>query len=70
MRPSKLYPGEKDAILEVLRLAKQFGYGNMIAHLKRAWAVELKQKYGGSYEKNLQATEVDAYPEAFDVEKL
>ena len=70
MRPSNLFPGEKEAILEVLRLAKKYGYGNMIAHLKRAWAVSLKEKYGGSYEKNLQATEVDAYPEAFDVEKL
>lgn len=71
MRPSKLLlPGEKEAIIQVLKIARQYGYGNLIAHLKRAWAVMLKEKYGGTYEKNLQATEVDAYPEAFDIEVL
>ena len=70
MRPTNLQPGEKEAILKVLQLAKQYGYGNMIAHLKRIWAITLKEKYGGSYQQNLVATEVDAYPEAWDVEKL
>lgn len=70
MEPSKLLPGEKEAVLEVLRLARKYGFGNMIAHLKRAWAINLKDLYGGSYRKHLQATNVNAYPEDFDVEKL
>ena len=70
MRPTNLQPGEKEAVLTVLRLAHQYGYGNMIAHLKREWAIVLGVKYGGTYENNLKATEVDAYPEAWDVSKL
>jgi hypothetical protein len=61
MRPSNLQPGEKEAIKKVLEIARAYGYGNLIAHLKRA---------GGTYEKNLLATDTDAYPEAWDIDRL
>ena len=32
-----LYPGEKEAISEVIRAGRLFGYGNMIDHLQREW---------------------------------
>lgn len=50
----------------VIRLAQTYGFGNLIAHLKRAWALDLKKKYGGSYDHHLIATNIDAYPESFD----
>jgi len=59
-------PGELEAVREIVRLARVYGFGNLIAHLKRAWALDLKKKYGGSYEQHLPATGVDAYPEDFD----
>jgi len=59
-------PGELEAVREVVRLARVYGFGNLIAHLKRAWAVDLKSKYGGSYEHHISATNVDAYPEDFN----
>ncbi len=70
METGKLMPGEKEAVRQILAYAKGYGYGNLIAHLKRAWAISLKEKYGGQYRKHLQATEVDAYPEEWDIEKL
>ena len=36
---------EKDAIREVLRNGRIFGYGNMISHLKEAWIQMLITKY-------------------------
>ena len=36
---------EKDAIREVLKNGKIFGYGNMISHLKEAWIQTLITKY-------------------------
>ncbi len=60
--------GEKEAIKQVLALAEKYGFGNLIAHLKRAWAIDLKNKYGGSFEQHLFATDVDAYPENFSFE--
>lgn len=59
-------PGEVAAIQTVIRLAKAYGYGNLIAHLRRAWAIDLKKKYGGTYNQHLRATNVDALPESFD----
>ena len=59
-------PGELEAVREVVRLARVYGFGNLIAHLRRAWALDLKNKYGGSYDQHLSATGVDAYPENFD----
>ena len=36
---------EKDAIREVLKNGRIFGYGNMISHLKEAWIQMLITKY-------------------------
>ncbi len=62
-----LFQGEKEAIETVLSLGAKYGYGNLIAHLRRAWALSLKNKYGGAFEQYLPATNSDAYPEKVDV---
>ena len=30
------FPGEKEAVVTVLKYGEKYGYGNMIAHLRRA----------------------------------
>ncbi len=68
-----LFPGEREAVARVIELGNQYGYGNMIAHLKRAWAKKLlasQREYGvkdATYEKTLMATDVLAYPEKFEL---
>ena len=56
-----LFPGETKAIEEVLKAGSEYGYGNMIAHLKTAWAKRLMSQ-GVSKEAALDATNVSAYP--------
>lgn len=56
-----LLPGEKRAIETVLYIGGLYGYGNMIAHLKTAWAKSLIAQ-GISKDAALQATNVSAYP--------
>ena len=56
-----LLPGEQSAINSVLNLGGKYGYGNMIAHLKTAWAKKLMAQ-GIPKEAALQATNVSAYP--------
>jgi len=65
-----LFPGEKEAIKTVIALGEKYGYGNLISHLKRAWALHLAQDYGLDYEAALHSTEVSAYPKDFDIDKL
>lgn len=68
----KLFPGEREAIAIVLALGKQYGYGNLIAWIKREWALALladQKRYGvrnATYERALEATNVSAYPENFE----
>lgn len=62
-----LFPGEIEAIQTVLALGAKYGYGNLIAHLRRAWALDLKSKHGGTFEQHLPATNSDAYPEKFSI---
>ena len=37
---------EQQAIKQVVTAGETFGYGNMISHLKSAWAKMLRDKYG------------------------
>jgi hypothetical protein len=41
----KISAEEHRAILTVIKAGQAFGYGNLIEHLKSAWAVELIEKY-------------------------
>lgn len=66
IKNAHVLPGEKEAVQTVIKLAKKYGFGNLIAHLKRVWALDLKRKYGGTYDHHLIATNVEAYPEHFD----
>ena len=38
-------PGEEEAIKKVVNYGKQYGYGNLIHHLKVAWSDSLQQKW-------------------------
>ena len=39
------FPGEIKSVELVLSAGENYGYGNMIAHLKKAWAEMLIEKY-------------------------
>lgn len=41
-----LFPGEAKAIATVCKLGEQYGYGNLIYHLREAWSLMLQRKYG------------------------
>ena len=69
--------GEPEAVAQVLAIGAKYGYGNLIAHLRRAWALSLKNSCNGShgeipwtYEQAVEATIVDAYPENWDIERM
>lgn len=53
---------EKEAIEIVLTLSQQWGYGNMIAHIKRAWAEYLIAAWNTPPDVALRAANVPAYP--------
>ena len=58
-----ILPNEKENINRVLEIAEIYGYGNLIAHLKRAWAMSLMALFPSvTYEEALEATNVSAYP--------
>jgi len=54
---------EKEALRMVLRIAEQYGYGNCIALLRRAWMDKLVTHYGLSKGTALLATDVEPYSE-------
>lgn len=66
-----LFRGEEEAVRQVLQLAETYGYGNLIAHLKRGWALHLmKGNDRLSYENALHATDVSAYPQDFGIDEM
>ena len=46
----------------VLEAGAAYGYGNMIAHLKKAWAESLMDNYSFTGEQALRAADTSAYP--------
>jgi len=40
----RLFPGEEAAIARVKQAGKDYGYGNMIHHLRRAWSESLQSR--------------------------
>ena len=56
-----LFRGEEAAIRTVLKAGSDWGYGNMIAYLKREWAEDLV-RLGIRADAALAATNVSAYP--------
>ena len=53
---------EEEALQKADEIAKEHGYGNVIAFLKRKWADRLKDKWGASEKDAVKATDVSAYP--------
>ena len=67
----QLFPGERSAVETVIALGEQYGYGNLIGHLKRAWALRLmKGNPNLTYKDALRATNVSGYSKDFDISKL
>ena len=54
------FRGEKEKLKEVLKIADQFGYGNLIALLKRGWTNKL-MKDGIDENSALEAANTSAY---------
>ena len=40
-----LFPGEAGAIATACALGEQYGYGNLIFHLRNAWSETLQREY-------------------------
>ena len=53
--------GEKTAVKQVLEAGSTYGYGNMIAYLKQAWAENLMNDYGFDEALALSAADTTAY---------
>ena len=61
--------GEEEKIKQVIRIAKEIGFGNLISHLKSSWALMLmKDSYSVGYERSLKATEVSALPRSATID--
>jgi len=57
---------EKIAVKRVIAIAKNHGYGVLIAHLKTQWVKELVES-GMREESALQAADVTAYPLSLNI---
>lgn len=53
---------EQEATAAVLAAGRKWGYGNMIAHLKRDWIAFL-MRYGSTEKQATLAADVSAYPQ-------
>jgi len=53
--------GEREAIQKVLAAGENYGYGNMIAYLKQAWAENLMNEYDFDVDTALSAADTSAY---------
>lgn len=60
---NELFPGEKEAIEKVTTdYGPRYGFGNLIAALRRAWADHLIETYGFDEDTADRATIVAPYP--------
>lgn len=58
----KVRPEERLAIIQLVQIGKQFGFGNVLGHLKTAWSKELMHQLGCNEKTaNIQADGI-AYP--------
>lgn len=53
---------ERQAIVSVVQAGKDYGFGNMIAHLQTAWAKTLMEKWNMPEEHARQASGGTGYP--------
>ena len=42
----RYFPGEQEAVATVKALGAQYGYGNLISHLKQAWSERMQSEWG------------------------
>lgn len=64
-----LFPGESEAIKQTLAWGAQYGYGNLIDHLRQAWKRRLMEKWGfdeASAERGAGITQATAEPDTED----
>jgi hypothetical protein len=57
--PPVYFEGEQEAIEQVLRQARKWGYGRMIGVLKTEWAEKLHREHGLSKKIAREAADVD-----------
>jgi len=64
-----LLAGELQAIKNVISYARIYGFGSLIAHLRRAWALDLmKHNPSLTYQEATMATDVDPYAEHIEID--
>ncbi len=51
----KISSHEQEAIKAVVAYGKRFGFGNLISHLKSAWAEDLMLTYGFTEQQGMEA---------------
>jgi hypothetical protein len=44
--PGQRFPGETEAIAQTIAWGAEYGYGNLIDHLRQAWKRMLMEKWG------------------------
>jgi len=58
----RLFAGEKLGVEAAIATGAMYGFGNLIAYLKRQWAENLRDKWDMSEESALAAADTSAYP--------
>lgn len=58
----KVSQEEREAVRLVLEYGARFGYGNLIAHLRTAWAAMLMEEYGATEEEARRGSGGAGYP--------
>jgi len=66
----KISKAEQDAIKQAVVLGEKFGYGNIISHLRSAWARRLHETDGIPLEASYQATSGGYYSVQMHVDLL
>jgi hypothetical protein len=59
---------ERQAILTVLRLGAEHGYGNLMQHMATAWAKSLMDQYGMDEATARKASFLSGYPFAMQAD--
>ena len=57
-----LFPGEQEAVERALEAGRRFGYGNLIAHLKKAWIESLMRQGLGQDAATMITEDRSPYP--------
>lgn len=65
-----LFPGEVESVKQALAIGRRYGYGNLIAHLRREWALGLMRDHGMTWEQATRGALTDPYPAEFGIDEM